>query len=202
MMIDSVTTDEPPTAAADRDAGAAGLVPVATARKGGQRHSRNFPAIWAPSSHPLLPPDCSASAAADNASQGVLLPMATSASRWTKMSPPVTSSRHRRGTPGTTGIVRRLGGALIAFSVTDQRLAPEQCLRCASLQLAHGGRICHGPTGLGVFPDPEINSLISVHEFPVIHRWEFRRKLLQILAFWWPPAVPARFGQHNSLLFP
>ena len=128
--------------------------------------------------------------------------MATSASRSTKMSSPVTSSRHRRGTPGTTGIVRRLGGALIAFSVTDQRLAPEQCQRCATLQLAHGGRICRGPTGLGASLIRTINSLIRVREFPVMHRWEFRRKPLEIFTFVGALVGLSQVGRLNSLFFP
>ena len=56
-----------------------------------------------------------------------------SASRWTKISPlapspPPPPNRHGR----------RLSGALIGFDRTQQSLAPEQCLRRATLRLAHG----------------------------------------------------------------
>jgi hypothetical protein len=102
---------------------------------------------------------------------------------------------------------------LNGFGRSQQGLAPEQCLRRATLRLAHGleqgacqlSAACRTGSTTGSWPKlspphgiqrssliPWIDSLISVHEFPVIHRREFRHKLLQIFAFWWPPAAPSQ----------
>jgi hypothetical protein len=47
-------------------------------------------------------------------------------------------ARHRRQTCQNHRHGRRLSGALIGFDRTQQSLAPEQCLRRATLRLAHG----------------------------------------------------------------
>ena len=149
---------------------------------------------------------CDATAAAD-ASQKVL-PTMTAAHPAGRRS----RRRHlgRRPPPNLPEPPAWLNG----FGRSQQGLAPEQCLRRATLRLAHGleqgacqlSAACRTGSTTGSWPKlspphgiqrssliPWIDSLISVHEFPVIHRREFRHKLLQIFAFWWPPAAPSQF---------
>ena len=149
---------------------------------------------------------CDATAAADASQKGAPHDD-RSASRWTKISPPAPSPPPPPNLPEPPAWLN-------GFGRSQQGLAPEQCLRRATLRLAHGleqgachlSAACRTGSTTGSWPKlspphgiqrssliPWIDSLISVHEFPVIHRREFRHKLLQIFAFWWPPAAPSQF---------